>query len=540
MTEELLHGTTDIVVDGNISANKLLHLIEHNAEEDFLDYKLRYDHKDKEQKVELVRDLISMANTRGGYIVIGVDENKGVGTGFIPVGIDIECRRALDITKISDQLAPFVATRLDIRLTIHSLPEIENRTFALIYVAQGTELPIIFEKDGAFQGKQGTDARFHTGDVYVRRGAASMRADQNDMRRFTSLTRRREREIWTEEILGFTDLKQRIEAVLALHSGQSAPDLQQFRGPTFDETMFYVDDLVFDRHILDLLEAGNTVGLTRYLEGAWPAFVANVNDSHSVDDAELERVKDNLLTPILDCLTVITAIAVRYDRPELFSTAVGKLYEAFRHASELSFPTPQGTELHYGESWVRKEITARVYALGVLLMRERRYSWIPELSLRTMDTGTTTYSWMRFAGIMLSKARRLDVPSLCPLGISFIKESPLFRWLFGQNENEIIDCTCQFDFLQGVHNLNADLSAYPSFGAYDNYRTVPIVRELVRDTPARQAIQGISDQELAQIIDRLDEKAASAFFFPGSWDRRGWMDPGINEFLDKNLPRQNP
>lgn len=540
MAEELLQGKTDIVVDGNISADKLLQLIRHNAEEDFLDYKLNYDHKDKKQKLELVRDLVSMANTQGGYIVIGVGENKEVGTGFIPVGIDEECQRGLDITKIYDQLTPFIVPRLDIRLTIYSLPELENNTFALIYVAQGTELPIIFEQDGSFQGKKRTETKFHKGDTYVRRGAASVRADQNDIRRFVSLIRRREKETWTEEILGLTDLKQRIEAVLAFFSGQAAPDLQQFRGPTFSEMMFYVDDLVFDRHILDLLEIGNTIGLTRYLEEAWPTFVANVNDNLSVDDSELERVKDNKLRPILDCLTAIAAIAVRYDRSELFSTAVDKLYEVFRHASELAFPTPQHSELHYGTTWVWEEITARVYALGALLVKMHRYTWIPVLSLRTMDTGATIYSWMRFGGVMLSRAQRLDAPSLCPLGISFIKESPLFRRLFGQNEDEIIDYTCQFDFLQGVHTLHAGLNPYPSFGAYYNYHTVPIVRELIRDTPARQAIQGISDQELAQIIDWLDEKAASAFFNFAGWDRGEWMDPSIDEFLDKNLPRQNP
>lgn len=540
MEEEPLQGKTDIVVDGNIPADKLLQLIRHNAEEDFLDYKLRYDHKDTEQKVELVRDLVSMANTQGGYIVIGVAENKEVGTGFIPVGIDEECQRGLDITKIFDQLAPFIVPRLDIRLTIYSLPELENNTFALIYVAQGTELPIIFEQDGSFQGKKGTKTKFHKGDIYVRRGAASVRADQNDVRRFVSLIRRREKESWTEDILGLTNLAQQIEAVLALFSGQANPELQRLYSLTFDDAMFYVDDATFYQHILKLLETGNVIGVSQYLEEALPTFVAHVSANLSSDDVELERVKDNKLAPILDCITVVAAVAVKYDRTEFFSNAVDKLYEVLRRVSDLSFPTPEGPDFHYGANWVWKEIIARVYALGALLVREKRYLWMPEVSLKKMGMGTITYSWMRFAGIMLSRARQLDVPSLCPLGISFIQESPLFSRLFGQNEDEITDFMCQFDFLQSVHVLHAGMNAYPSFGAYYNYRTVPIVRELIRDTPARQALQGISDQELAQIIDWLDEKAASAFFNFAGWDRGEWMDPSIDEFLDKNLPRQNP
>lgn len=62
MTEESLHARSNIVVDGDISVDKLLQLIEHNAEENFLDYRRLYDLPQQRHKMDLVCDLVSMAN----------------------------------------------------------------------------------------------------------------------------------------------------------------------------------------------------------------------------------------------------------------------------------------------------------------------------------------------------------------------------------------------------------------------------------------------------------------------------------------------
>ena len=66
-----------VVVDGDLSAERLLVLIGLCVEEERLDYKNEYNlsgSKNTKDKVELVRDIVAMANTYGGYIVLGVHE----------------------------------------------------------------------------------------------------------------------------------------------------------------------------------------------------------------------------------------------------------------------------------------------------------------------------------------------------------------------------------------------------------------------------------------------------------------------------------
>jgi len=537
MPQEQFDGKTDIVLDTDLSVEKLLQLIQHGAEEDVLDYKRLYDLSSQRHKVDIVCDLVAMANTNGGYIVLGVDETIEGGRQFTSVGLDNEILKDLDVTKIADQVATYVMARLNIFLQIHHLAEMDGKTFALLYVSQGDDLPIIFTKDGQFEHNGRSKTKFRSGEIFVRRGAASVRADQNDMRRIISLIRRREKEKWIEDLLGMADFKKRADAVLEIVSGNESAYIQRFQGPSFDETMYYVDDATFEKHIVDLLEAGKTVSLSRYLKEAWPIFADHVRGIVSSEDGQLQRVRDNKLLPILDSLAVISAVAIRYDQLELFSRTIDALYEIFKEAADLDYATPESREVHFGASWVWKEIVARIYALGALLVKYERFSWIPDLALRRVDFhNRITYLWTLFAGVMLSREKRLDTPSLCPLGISFVKENVLFSKLFRQNEDDIIAYTCQFDFLQAIHALHQGDDPYPSFGVYYNYRTVPIISQLVRDTSARKSLTDMSDQELARSIVTLDEKAATSFFRFAAWDRREWADPAISEFLDKHLP----
>src|SRR6266540_7070461 len=73
-----IHLAPQVVVDGDLSEAKLRTLIARNGEEDVLDYKRSYDlagSKATKDKLEAARDIVAMANTRGGYIVIGIDED---------------------------------------------------------------------------------------------------------------------------------------------------------------------------------------------------------------------------------------------------------------------------------------------------------------------------------------------------------------------------------------------------------------------------------------------------------------------------------
>lgn len=65
-----------VKVDGSKPEEKLIELLEWGSEADELDYKEDCGLSQTKDQVELVRDMVPMTNTGGGYVLVGVDEKK--------------------------------------------------------------------------------------------------------------------------------------------------------------------------------------------------------------------------------------------------------------------------------------------------------------------------------------------------------------------------------------------------------------------------------------------------------------------------------
>ncbi|MBE9569024.1 MAG: ATP-binding protein, partial [Proteobacteria bacterium] len=65
-----------------------------------LDYKgpCQWDEKDKKACCEIVKDILAMANTLGGYIVIGVKEND---KGFECQGLSVEQAKSFETSRLN-------------------------------------------------------------------------------------------------------------------------------------------------------------------------------------------------------------------------------------------------------------------------------------------------------------------------------------------------------------------------------------------------------------------------------------------------------
>lgn len=98
-----------------------------------LDYK-----KDLSSSKTLAKTIASMANTLGGWIIIGVDDNKTNDKPKLPVeGIDFKKQLSLEVTNIViDNISP---PSLPI---IHVCdPDENNKTFIVLYVQESPEAP---------------------------------------------------------------------------------------------------------------------------------------------------------------------------------------------------------------------------------------------------------------------------------------------------------------------------------------------------------------------------------------------------------------
>ena len=154
-----------------------------NTESENIDYKLMFKFSDKKDKLELVKDIVSFANTEGGYIVFGVKDKE-----YLWVGLD-----NTSTIKYADDsfISPFLSQYVDITPCFQiGRYELDEETFILITIDRHIGDPIVFVKNGEYErtkvnGKQEKMCVFKTGDIYGRVKSSSTRV--NDDKSFLSL-----------------------------------------------------------------------------------------------------------------------------------------------------------------------------------------------------------------------------------------------------------------------------------------------------------------------------------------------------------------
>ncbi len=324
-----------------MSARKLLTLICLGREEESLDYKRGYDLAGKrsgKDKLEVVRDVVAMANTRGGYIVLGVDEEpSSTGDRYTPNGLSEEDLKALDVDVLKSQVDGYLGTALTLRLQVHRLGEFGGRSFALIHVPESPESPLVMEKSGQYGEGGRTKAVFHQGDVYVRRGASTCKANQTDMRELFSKVRRREKERWTEEILGLRVLAERFDRVMGAFANAGSGGAQR-ASLAKRKADLALGASAFEELVFGMLQAGDHLGLRWYLSNAAAVFYDALAEAvASSDEGRALQVADDRLGPLLDNLAVLALTCARYREVRFVKEARDAFYAVYERAYTAHF-----------------------------------------------------------------------------------------------------------------------------------------------------------------------------------------------------------
>lgn len=89
-----------------VSEAKLQELFSCRFESEDLDFKERMDFTSKKGQIELCKDIIAMANTKGGHLVFGVRDKD-----FVAVGIPIT--DYIDSADLSNLLDKYVQEKID-------------------------------------------------------------------------------------------------------------------------------------------------------------------------------------------------------------------------------------------------------------------------------------------------------------------------------------------------------------------------------------------------------------------------------------------
>lgn len=158
-----------IVPDGRTDPEKLRQLLA-AAEETHLDFKARVDFQQTKDRVEFVKDVVTMSNRPpGGYIIIGVDDS---GNPCIPAGTLVNLRQ-FDGANLNQHVRSFIEGETHIVSQPH---QIDGHDFVLVWVPHHRDgLPVPMKKTGQYRDEKGRDrVVFREGDVLVREGPANV------------------------------------------------------------------------------------------------------------------------------------------------------------------------------------------------------------------------------------------------------------------------------------------------------------------------------------------------------------------------------
>lgn len=159
-----------------LTRDAALFLVEYAEEDNRVDYKQTVDLDSEKEWLGLTKDISSFANTRGGYLIFGVNnQNKEVVGLSKKVEIVLKDANNLQL-KFNRHLEPDISTLRSKAFRIGGKP------IVVIYVPQSFNVTHLIKKDGVFKQQSGKPKTIlHQGTFYVRRSASNHLGDSRDL-----------------------------------------------------------------------------------------------------------------------------------------------------------------------------------------------------------------------------------------------------------------------------------------------------------------------------------------------------------------------
>lgn len=157
-----------------------------------VDFKESFDFNSSRDKCEIIKDIVAMANSGGGYILIGIKDD-GTLSGF-----DVTSIIDLDPAKITDQIAKYTSEHF---CDFEVYEAYRNGQKIAVLAIKGNPIPMIFTSPGNYDiggGKQ--KAAFSAGTIYFRHGAKSEPGNSKDLKDSIEKELLRTRKTWLSGI----------------------------------------------------------------------------------------------------------------------------------------------------------------------------------------------------------------------------------------------------------------------------------------------------------------------------------------------------
>lgn len=160
-----------------------------DSELDDLDFKQAFDPDSAGDWLELLKDVVAIANSGGGFIVIGCLNNGHA------VGVSDSLLKALDSATTDAKVFTYTGAHLkSVTATAH---EKDGKPVVVVRIADA-EYPMSFIKVGnyAIDGGKGQKTAFNQGNLYFRHCAKSEAAHPDDLRKFVDRKIAQVKEFW--------------------------------------------------------------------------------------------------------------------------------------------------------------------------------------------------------------------------------------------------------------------------------------------------------------------------------------------------------
>lgn len=515
-----------VVVDGILSDEKLGELLALQTEYPELDYKSTIDLGTKRDRVELAKDVAAM-QVRGGYILLGVD-NHGSPTG----GLDGADTRAFDEASLTPILLKWLPDPLDLRARVAKR---EDHVVVLVYVGRHRRGCAVFRADGAYDSDRDEVVVFRQGDIYWRDGTRSVRITQAGLEEIVERRIADAKSDWLEEQQDIRR-RERLDLEIAYEARRLA------EGPLGTVSFDLAPDALAVA-ALELLREDDTIALLHLLKEAV------IRARLLIDRDEIE----NELGQVVDKLSCIGATFLEYDRDDWLQRVIDSLCEIY------SLPLRPGDAQRYGFStaidptataprvWL--VVIERVYALGALAVRRKRWTAVRELTVQRPDRlSAYDANWLRHAVTMTSRAEHLQAPgakggtieiSMLSLARNVIAGTPcLSPDGLSSDDDAVLTSLAQFDVLSNLVAIDDAKSAgqkvfYTNFARFSEARVLPVVEQLLTDPPMRTVLFRGDDDALARALAEVGTRAATEGMRFAGFD--GWEHSSIQEFISEHL-----
>jgi hypothetical protein len=517
-----------VVVDGQVTEEKVAELLALETEYPELDFKRVIDLSAAAGSIEIAKDVAAM-QILGGYILGGVDDR-----GRVTGEMDDADLRLFDQASLQQKMLRYMDRPLDVRSNVveRANPGEEGKhRVIVIFVGPNPAGCAFFSCEGTYEKPDGnTKTVFQKGDVFWRDGTRSTRLDQEGFEEIIERRIQRSKREWIAEQQEIRQ-QEREDRVSAQQGRQMA------EGP-LGSLNLDLPPRDLGLTALDLIRQDDPIALRHLLNEAL-ARARAILDRGDVEGS---------LSELLDKLICLAAVLLEYDQDAWFDQVVDVLVEIYG----MPVTEDQVRSFGYSSSISSDEIAPqvwlaileRIFALGGFAVRRKKWRAIRELTVRLPDVIKAVgydRNWLRHGLTMASRAQHFEredqTLSLLTLARNRAAELDCLRLdRANPDDDALLTSIVEFDFLSNVSaidgsfGLKAGRVYYPNFARFYQDRVQGIANRLVTDPGLRAAIFTHSDADLAAALSDIGKKAESEGWRFDGFD--GWEDTPVEGFIE--------